>query len=416
MKKPPRNSQPTLKHLAFFEVLAGCAEDSAAALSATAGLLSLRLIDHWILAGAPIVQPESLSVRSVRNAIMAMPPHEPLRDLLLGIVNTMQTLREVDMQPVLPRLAAYASLLEQRSRFDLAADVYETVIRLGEEKFDGDVVVDAYLRLGFCYRTLSAFDAAERAFVEGGRIAKRRKEVARELRSRIGLANVTTFRGNLPRAEELFVEISADCVRTEQQAELASALHGRAFVAMRRGAVCNATCLAYEALQITQSPTERERILADLSAMLILEERYEAAYDALMIIDVTAISDSIRLGAKVNLTALAARKGDRELFDRARADVPTRDLIPELEVNFLIESARGLRTFGVVRESDVLLLKAREVATAHNLSRSIFEIEEMMTSAVAVSAKRNSGRPEEAETSTVHVERGLRELALALAS
>ena len=414
--KRSRNSQPTLKHLAFFEVLAGCGEDSAVGRSATAGLLSLRLIDHWILAGAQMVQPESVSVRSVRHAVMAMPAHEPLREVLLGIVNTMQTLREVDMQPVLPRLAAYASLLERRSEYKLAADVYETVIRLGEEEFDGDVVVDAYLRLGFCYRTLSVFDSAERAFVEGGRIAKRRKEVARELRSRIGLANVTTFRGNLPRAEALFVQIAADCARTEHQTELASALHGHAFVAMRRGAVRNATCLAYEALQITQSPTDRERILADISAMLILEERYDAAYDALLIIDATAISESIRLGAKVNLTALAARKGDRGLFERARADVPTHDLLPELEVNFLIESARGLRTFGEIGESEVLLLKARDVATAHNLNRSVFEIEQMMAGEALITPKRESGRFEESKTSTAHVEKGLRDLALTLAS
>ena len=412
--KRSRNSQPTLKHLAFFEVLAGCGEDSSVGRTVTAGLLSLRLIDHWILAGPQIVQPESVSVRSVRNAIMAMPQHEPLREVLLGIVNTMQTLREVDMQPVLPRVAAYASLLERRSEYKLAADVYETVIRLGEEEFDGDVVVDAYLRLGFCHRTLSSFDESERAFIEGGRIAKRRKEKARELRSQIGLANVTSFRGNLPRAEQLFVEIAAECERTHHQTELASALHGRAFVAMRRGAVRGATCLAYEALQITESPTDRERILSDISAMLILEKRFDAAYDALLIIDATAISESIRIGAKINMTALAARKGDRKLFEASRAQVPTRDLLPELEVNFLIESARGLRTFGEIEESDAHLIKARELALAHGLNRSLFEAEQMMAGKVEVMQTRESERSEEFETSTEHVERGLRELALAL--
>jgi tetratricopeptide (TPR) repeat protein len=413
--KRSRNSQPTLKHLAFFEVLAGCGEDSAVGRSTTAGLLSLRLIDHWILAGAQMVQPESVSVRSVRNAIMAMPAHEPLREVLLGIVNTMQTLREVDMQPVLPRLAAYASLLERRSDYKLAADVYETVIRLGEEEFDGDVVVDAYLRLGFCYRTLSVFDASERAFVEGGRIAKRRKEVARELRSRIGLANVTMFRGNLPRAEEMFSEICSLTNIAENEAELAQALHGRANVAIRRGAVKGATCLAYDALQLTKSAIDRERILADISAMLILEERYDAAYDALLIIDATAISESVRIGAKVNLTALAARKGDRVLFERARAEVPSHDLLPELEVNFLIESARGLHVFGEVEESRATLLRARDFALAHGLNRALFEAEQMMAGVVEERSQ-NSGRSEDFETSTAHVEQGLRELASALAN
>jgi tetratricopeptide (TPR) repeat protein len=413
--KRSRNSQPTLKHLAFFEVLAGCGEDSAVGRATTAGLLSLRLIDHWILAGAQMVQPESVSVRSVRNAIMTMPAHEPLREVLLGIVNAMQTLREVDMQPVLPRLAAYASLLERRSEYKVAADVYETVIRLGEEEFDGDVVVDAYLRLGFCYRTLSVFDSAEHAFVEGGRIAKRRKEVARELRSRIGLANVTMFRGNLPRADEMFAEICSLTDTVENEAELAQALHGRANVAIRRGAVKGATCLAYDALQLTKSAIDRERILADISAMLILEERYDAAYDALLIIDATAISESVRIGAKVNLTALAARKGDRVLFERARSEVPTHDLLPELEVNFLIESARGLHAFGEIESSQAILLKARDVALAHGLNRALFEAEQMMAGVVEAPT-RKSGRSKDFETSTARVEQGLRELASALAN
>jgi tetratricopeptide (TPR) repeat protein len=411
--KRSRNSQPSLKHLAFFEVLAGCGDDSAAGRAATAGLLSLRLIDHWILAGAQMVEPESVSVRSVRNAIMAMPAHEPLREVLLGIVNTMQTLREVDMQPVLPRLAAYASLLERRSEYKLAADVYETVIRLGEEAFDGDVVVDAYLRLGFCYRTLSVFDSAEKAFVEGGRIAKRRKEVARELRSRLGLAHVVMFRGNLPSADEKFVTLYSDCELAGCSAEMALALHGRAVVAVRRGAVRSATCLAYDALQLTESAIDRERILADISAMLILEERFDAAYDALLIIDATAISESVRIGAKVNLTALAARKGDRMLFERARADVPTQDLLPELEVNFLIESARGLHVFGEADASHAALLRARDIALAHGLNRAVFEAEQMMAGVVEVPT-RESGRSEDFETSTAYVEQGLRELASAL--
>jgi tetratricopeptide (TPR) repeat protein len=413
--KRSRNSQPTLKHLAFFEVLAGCGEDSAVGRSATAGLLSLRLIDHWILAGAQMVQPESVSVRSVRNAIMAMPAHEPLREVLLGIVNTMQTLREVDMQPVLPRLAAYASLLERRSEYKLASDVYETVIRLGEEEFDGDVKIDALIRLGFCQRTLGVLDDAERAFTDALRIAKRRKEVARDLQSRLGLAGVTMVRGNLPRADELYIEIAADSENRNCDAEFARAVHGRAVVSMRRGTFRKAACLAYDALQLTTAPTERERILADISALLILEERFDAAQDALMILDATAISESIRAGAKVNMTILAARKGDEAMFERARAQVPTRDLLPELEVNFLIESARGLRRFGRDGEAEPLLEQARAVALDHGLNRSLFEAEQLIAGVVTVPAREN-GRSIEVGTSTEYVESGLKEMASALPS
>ena len=55
-----------LKHLAFFEAVGEAEENSSKAHAATAGLLMLRLIDHWILAGPVMVEPESVSVRSVR--------------------------------------------------------------------------------------------------------------------------------------------------------------------------------------------------------------------------------------------------------------------------------------------------------------------------------------------------------------
>ena len=138
-----------LKHLAFFEAVGEAEENSSKAHAATAGLLMLRLIDHWILAGPVMVEPESVSVRSVRHAIMQLESKDPSREVLLGLINAMQTVREVDIQPVLPRLFAYAGCLEKRAELTLAADVYGTIARLGEEDFDGDLLIDSFLRLGY---------------------------------------------------------------------------------------------------------------------------------------------------------------------------------------------------------------------------------------------------------------------------
>src|SRR5258708_18704703 len=115
--KRSRTMTPGLKHLAFFEAVGEAAENSPKAYSATAGLLMLRLIDHWVLAGPVMVEPESVSVKSVRNAIMQLDSKDPSREVLLGLINTMQTIREVDIQPVLPRLYAYAACLEKRLEF-----------------------------------------------------------------------------------------------------------------------------------------------------------------------------------------------------------------------------------------------------------------------------------------------------------
>ena len=86
--------------------------------SATAGLLMLRLIDHWVLAGPVMVEPESVSVRSVRNAIMQLAGE---RSVARGVARAGE--RDADgarsgHPPVLPRLFAYAGCLEKRGGVD----------------------------------------------------------------------------------------------------------------------------------------------------------------------------------------------------------------------------------------------------------------------------------------------------------
>src|SRR5471032_649676 len=117
--KRSRTIAPGLKHLAFFEAVGEAAENSPKAHSATAGLLMLRLIDHWVLAGPVMVEPESVSVKSVRGAIMQLETSDPSREVLLGLINAMQTVRDVDIQPVLPRLFAYAGCLEKHAELTL---------------------------------------------------------------------------------------------------------------------------------------------------------------------------------------------------------------------------------------------------------------------------------------------------------
>ena len=197
-----------------------------------------------------MVEPESVSVKSVRDAIMQIADGDPLARRAAGHVNTMQTIREVDLQPVLPRLFAYATCLEKRAELTLAADVYETIVRFGDEELDSAIVIDSHLRLGYCQRMSGKLDDAEAAYAMAGKIAKRRKETARVLRSRIGSAIVVMTRGNLPKAEELLASVALESERADCDEITSNALHARSIVAQRRGDLGRAVCLAYEALNM----------------------------------------------------------------------------------------------------------------------------------------------------------------------
>ena len=391
MAKRSGTSVPSLKHLAFFEALSEHDEKSPSALAATAGLLSLRMVDHWLLAGSIIVEPESVSVQSARAAIMELPAADPLREVLLGLVNTMQSLREVDAQPILPRLFAYAGLLEKRGQLAVASDVYETVARLGEEQFETDLLIDAYMRLGFCRRMLGQLDDAELAYSMAGKIAKRRKEPSRFQHSRVGVAKVAYARGNLPAADALLQDVVLECAEHGYEPVRAMALHDNAVVARRLGDHTRAVCLAYDALELTQNSSERERVLVDIAAIFISIGRLEEAHTTLLIQNATAVTPEIQCIARVSLMSVAARRSDRTQFDYFRNSLKGMTLPPDLQVNFLIETARGERAFGSNENAIALLDLARETARAHGLNRAVFEAEEMIATSVGAPVKTESG-------------------------
>jgi len=334
--------------------------------------------------------------------------------VLLGLVNAMQTVREVDIQPVLPRLFAYAGCLEKRVELTLAADVYGTIARLAEEDFDGDLMIDSFLRLGYCQRMLGELGDAESSYATAGKIAKRQKETARLLRSQIGGAIVVMTRGNLPKAEELLADIIVDSERAGCTEMTSNATHARSIVAQRRGDLGRAVCFAYDAMRLTVLPNERDRILSDLSAYFIAMKRFDAARDALMILEATAVSEMVRLISRVNMVVLAARAGDRELFVASRARLEDVALPPEVQINYFIESARGLRMFDEPEAATALLQNARELAAEHGFNRSIFEAEQMLADrASEVSTNERSIRLEDADAAAV-VEQELRKMALAV--
>ena len=416
MAKHSGTSVPSLKHLAFFEALCEHEEQSPSALAATAGLLSLRMVDHWLLVGSTIVEPESVSVQSARAAIMALPTADPLREVLLGLVNTMQTLREVDAQPILPRLFAYAGLLEKRGQLAVASDVFETVVRLGEEQFESDMLIDAHMRLGFCRRMLGQLNEAEAAYSMAGKIAKRHKEPSRFQHSRVGVAKVALARGNLPVADTMLQDIVRECGAHGFEQVHAIALHDNAVVARMRGEYTRAVCLAYDALERTQNSSERERVLMDISTTFVSMGRFEEAQTALLIQDATANTSEVRCYARVSLMSLAARRYDRTQFDHFRKSLNGTPLPPDLQVNFLIESARGERAFGSEEEAIALLESALNTARSHGLNRAVFEAEEMIATPVNAPKATESGEIQVLDPDpAAHVFDGLRRMLATIA-
>lgn len=410
-----KTGSQSLKHLPFFEVLATAPEDSLDARLATAGLLSLRMLDHWVLAGPAIVEPESVSVRSVRRAIMALPANEPVREALLTTVNTMQMLRHVDLMPVVPRVFAYAQLLERHyGSMALAADAYESVIRLGDIEFDAELVMDSYHRLAYCQRKIGALDSAVHSSTALTRLAGRKKDRARALRGKMGVGQVAMMRGELAEAETQFSAIEAEAEKLELTPEYAMALHNRAVVAWRSKNPLHASVLAHRSLKWTRDPIERDRVLGDLGAFLVDSAQYEAALDAFRVLELTATSEEPRLAARINTLVVAARTANRNLFDTMRESLTDAPMPVEARVALLVETAAGLRSFGDNSGAELSIAEAVAITTRHGLAADL-AVEPAPRAAHFPASENARGIPDNQDPA-IDVASELRAMAAALAA
>ncbi|HKV49790.1 MAG TPA: hypothetical protein VJO52_01210, partial [Gemmatimonadaceae bacterium] len=103
------SSQVKLPHYAFFEALARCDNETCAEWRTTsAGLLTLRLFDDWVMEGGSAVSLDSWGLRCVRESISAIDAGSSVRALLTSLVDSMQLARHARVAVVAPRLMAYA--------------------------------------------------------------------------------------------------------------------------------------------------------------------------------------------------------------------------------------------------------------------------------------------------------------------
>ena len=150
----------SLRHLPFFEEIAAHEEHQAEWRAATAGLVTLRLVDAWIEGGPEVVAPDSWNVRAVLKAIDAMDDESTLPSILRSVVSAVQEATATNIHDVIPRLAAYGRALEYEAEWMLALDVYDTIVAHTHPIEESDAAAAAHIRRGYCLRTIGRLDAA----------------------------------------------------------------------------------------------------------------------------------------------------------------------------------------------------------------------------------------------------------------
>lgn len=372
------DSPGTLKHLAFFEELAGLEESDPNWRAISAGLVVLRLVDAWIEEGARAVAADSWGTRAVRTAIGEMSDRTHTRAILLNIVDALEGSPSVTMHSIGPRILAYGQALEYDGNWTLAADVYETLVAHTHPVEDSDVVIMAHLRLGLCYRELSKLDLGMHAYETAGRVANAVGDVMSVLRARIGEAQLLVRRGNLPRAQEMLDDAIARACGPELLEVRSRALHARSNVAYFRGEYELAVQLAYEALDGSGSVREKDRILGDIAASFMELGVFSAARDAYLVLSATAQEQYVRWGSTLNLLEIAARELMQPQFERYRRELESTPMTPHMAASLQLSVGQGYQRFGDTVRARAYLERARDAAERIGLAQLLFQTEESL--------------------------------------
>lgn len=372
----------TVQHAPFFEFLAELGDDTTPEWRrASAGLVCLRLADY-LLAGGDAQRVDD--VRATRAAWACLEPlgaGDAVGSVLASLLNVLASESGDRSITARPRLMAYGRVLELESRWALAADVYETVVRLcrdPSEHDQGDApdAAAAYMRLGECRRQQARWDDAQQAFRSAAESAASVSDWSTQIKARCLGAAVLSESGNLALADALLRRAAQDARWAGLPDEMALALHGRAHVAFQRKRFEAAVRFAFRALRGLRDPLARDRALADVAAAFIELGVRRAARDASLILIATTQEPYVRGAALINLMDMAAKDRTEPLFEQYRRQLATEQLPPRLAGYYHYYAGWGAWHFGRIETARMEYGRAVEIATRHGLAQLGFEIED----------------------------------------
>jgi len=370
----------TVQHAPFFEFLAELGDDTTPEWRrVSAGLVCLRLADYLLAGGDAQRVDDVRATRAAWACLESLGAGDAVGSVLASLLNVLASESGDRSVTARPRLMAYGRVLELESRWALAADVYETVVRLcrgPSEHGDATDAAAAYMRLGECRRQQARWADAQHAFRAAAESAASVSDWSTQIKARCLGAAVLSESGNLAVADALLRRAAQDARWAGLPDEMALALHGRAHVAFQRKRFEAAVRFAFRALRGLRDPLARDRALADVAAAFIELGVRRAARDASLILIATTQEPYVRGAALINLMDMAAKDRTEPLFEQYRRQLATEQLPPRLAGYYHYYAGWGAWQFGRIETARMEYGRAVEISTRHGLAQLGFEIED----------------------------------------
>ena len=285
-----------------------------------------------------------------------------------------------DVGLVVPALFAYAHFLEDELRLEEAVDVLDTLVAVAADRLAPADAVAARLQMARVYRKMNQFDQADRFYEEAGELAAAAGDKHSVLLSRIGRAECTRGRGNLPEAERRLRTVLVDARAAGERDAMARAEHALGVVLYHRGRPTEAIPHAWRAFALYGTEDSRLRALNDVGLMLLSIGDVAGAERALAQVVRHGGHDDNVSNALIELMHCASFRRDRVGFARWRERCEARldAMPPNIRTDFYLKQGIGHARFGQFQRAQTSLKKALEVATAHGLHEFEFLIERIL--------------------------------------
>jgi len=144
---------------------------------------------------------------------------------------------------------------------------------------------------------------------------------------------------------------------------------------------------AYEALNLTSNPLDRDHVLEDLAALFTEIGLRDAARDTHLLLSVTTQNRYARAQATVNLMELASIDQMPEAFDAYARELASLPLGPWLRSHYLLFLGEGMHRLGRNEASEEALHEAIAYADANQLHQVSFQAQAALS---ALKASRKS--------------------------
>src|SRR6185436_2770262 len=272
---------------------------SASWRSVFAGLSVLRLVDAYTETGASIDPANWAQLHSVRTAIANVSEGDPVRKVLATVLEE-ATKRMVIDETVCASLLAYGRALTYEARWALASDVFSTVVKMTKPERNPSLAIEANVAIGGAARRNGDWEISARAYSQAAYIADMVGDRQGILTVQVGIANTYIAKGNLPQAETILNDVIVQSGDERMDEVRGSALHSRAALASLQGNPAEGIKLAYEALNLTRKPLDRDLVLEDIGAMFTGIGLRDAARDAHLLLAATTQSKQVRESATIN--------------------------------------------------------------------------------------------------------------------